>query len=395
LCGDLLVWRKGLQIFGQNGHGGKIVELTVPGEEHFWPVPLIVNGLPYVLTNTNRGRLLLYPFPPTVADGPPPKPRGWTVARGTTDFADAVPIDERFVRVVWSAGGAEVGEVIDTWHDAKELQDVEWTAMPGTFDLSDWLATRTALRDIDDVYYWRKGDPVKGTQFAAWMRVKDGQIGLLADTSTGQTRADGSIDKMYFAGPYLWAPVTGPSGWHATYTTDFVWDSHTDRDVPIYVGMECGFARFNGVEVRRRHIYDPRRDDPAKPRKMGYREYAYLADDGHEEVFEEHQDDDQGVLHLHRRVQPVPRTGPEGFVAPPRPAPFPPITGDDMQAPKVTIDQYGPVIRPGQPWTFTMHDPNNGVSVTVALRDGSVYGTFKNAKGEDTSRLFRPVAVQP
>lgn len=95
LLATLLCYRKSLRIFGQRDHGLPIVELTIPGEEHFWPVPVNINGEAWVLTNTNTGRLLLYPWGSTV---------GYVVATGITDFADAKWTGND-VRVVWSNAG--------------------------------------------------------------------------------------------------------------------------------------------------------------------------------------------------------------------------------------------------------------------------------------------------
>lgn len=376
LSGDVLVWRKELEIFGQVGHQGDVQPLTIPGEEHFWPVPVVVGGKAYVLTNTNSGRLLFYPFGST---------KGYEVTRGVTDFADAQPIDDRFVRVVWSEKGEHRERTIDLTAPQVDLTvpvaapDVPFRVDPAaSFDLSDWLASCTAQQG--EIYWWRKNDPVFGKPWGAWMRLVDGMIGLLADSSTGQFLANDQIDAMYFAGPYLWAPLKGKSGWQASYVTDFIWDSHVDRAIPVKVGMECGYGRFGGIETHRRHIYDPRRPDPKNAkRKTGWLEYAYIADDGVEFRFEEWADDENGVLVLHRAIQPTPRTGKEAFVAPLRPQPYPQIVATGPK-PTITIrDDYGPKVGKA-PLTW------EATAITTGKIEQIVWRWRKQGSGEDWIR---------
>jgi hypothetical protein len=348
LSGDVLVWRKDGQIFGQVEHEGPVIELTIEGEFHFWPVPVVVDGKPYVLTNTNTGRLLFYPFP-----GPDTKPtKGYEVARGITDFADAQAIDARFVRVVWSEKGEHRERTVDLTAPMVDLAapatvpDIPWTSAPvGTpFDIEP-MVRGSATAERDGVLWYRKGDPVNGDPWGAWLDYDEtaNLLGLLADSSTGQLRANGTrVNAMWFEGTRTWMPLQGLSGWSADYDCTFVWQDGTRTAEYVHVGMEAGYARFNGVDVFYRHLYDPRRRDPTNAkRKTGYLEYSYY-DHVREQAWDELRDDQNGVPQLKRRVQPVPFTGKEVFEPPPRPQPYGSIAPVPGAPPTITIRDYWP-----------------------------------------------------
>jgi hypothetical protein len=75
-------------------------------------------------------------------------------------------------------------------------------------------------------------------------------------------------------------------------------------------------------------------------------------------------------------------------------APLLPI-GDDMHAPGVTVDRYGPVIGPTGTWSVEFHDRNNeGFSGKVEIVNGSVHVTITNPEGSDRSGNRRPVEVR-
>lgn len=276
------------------------------------------------------------------------------------------------------------------------LPDIPWTSDPvGTpFDIEQ-LIRGSATAEQNGVLWYRKNDPVQGDPWGAWLDIDAaGNVGLLADSSTGQATADGRINWMYFDGPRLWMPLKGLSGWHAEYDTDFVWRDGIRTHEHIRVVMESGYGRYDGIDVFYRHTYDPRHQDPSKPRKAGLLEYSYYSR-LKEERFEEHRDDDHGVPQFVRAVQPVPFTDKEAFVGAPRPQPYGPIEGDEMNAPGVTIDSYGTTIRPGQPWAVEWHDRFNDIRGKVEIVNGSVHVSLSNAKGSDRSGNNRPVAVQP
>ncbi len=289
------------------------------------------------------------------------------------------------------------------------LPDVPWKSDPvGTpFDISSMLRG-SATAEQSGVLWYRKSDPLNGDPVGAWLDFDEAAnlVGLLADSSTGQVTGEDRDDWMYFDGIRTWMPLRGASGWSAEYDCDFVWRDGTRTHEHVRVVMESGYARIGGVEVFFRHTYDPRHVDPKNPRRQlpdgtwvgrmaGFLEYSYY-DHTREQKWDELQDDHDGVPHVTRSTQPVPFTGKEVFQPAPRPQPYGPIAGDDeMNAPGVTIDSYDPVIRPGQPWKVALHDRNNDVHVTVELRDGSLYASLKNAKGENKSGNKRPVVVQP
>lgn len=184
LNGDTLVWRRGNRIFGQVGHQGEIVELTIKGEVHFWPVPLVINGESWVLTNTNSGRLLLYPFGSHV---------GYEVVRGITDFPDAQPIDSWHVRVVWSENGEHRERTIDLSVDMvplaapQPLPDIPWTGTQPV-DLTPFIVgddahwPRTGSHDMDRIFdgrnlWWLKFGDENGDglndNYERWVLVGD------------------------------------------------------------------------------------------------------------------------------------------------------------------------------------------------------------------------------
>jgi hypothetical protein len=69
--------------------------------------------------------------------------------------------------------------------------------------------------------------------------------------------------------------------------------------------------------------------------------------------------------------------------------------GDEMNAPSVTVDRYGPVIGPTGTWSVEFHDRNNeGVSGKVEIVNGSVHVTLTNPEGSDRSGNKRPVEVR-
>lgn len=394
LAGDYLVYRKDHRILGQLKHDEIPTDLSIPGEIHFWPVPVLVDGDAYVLTNTNSGRLLFYPFGST---------KGYEVARGITDFADAQAIDDRYVRVVWSEKGEHRERTIDLAQPMVDLRvpdakpNLPWKSdsIDTAYDIREaWRATATAERS--HVCWFRKGDPVANDPqgaVGAWLDYDPTtwMVGLLADSSTGEKVPPAGVlnDWMYFAKARPWFPLIGMSGWEDTYYCEFWWRHHllagkTHGDPKrVRVVFESGYGVFNGVEVFYRHTYDASADDSDI-------EYSFYDKSMREIRWEMWH---KGAMVQH--TQPVPFTGPEPFATCPRPQPYGPIEGDEMNAPGVTIDSYDPVIRPGQPWKIALHDRNNDVHVTVELRDGSVYASLKNAKGEDRSGSKRPVAVQP
>lgn len=71
-----------------------------------------------------------------------------------------------------------------------------------------------------------------------------------------------------------------------------------------------------------------------------------------------------------------------------------PTPEDDMNAPKVDIKSYDPVIAPGQPWRLVVEDSGNGEVITVEKRaNDSLHVGIRNAKGEDVSGRVRLVKV--
>jgi hypothetical protein len=68
---------------------------------------------------------------------------------------------------------------------------------------------------------------------------------------------------------------------------------------------------------------------------------------------------------------------------------------DEMNAPGVTVDKYGPVITPNGSWSVEFHDRNNdGLSGKVEIVNGSVHVTLTNPEGSDRSGNRRPVEVK-
>lgn len=105
LTGNLLVWIEEDEphqprIYGQRSHGGNNEHLSISGERHFWAVPVIVDGQPWVLTHTDD-RLLLYPWGSET---------GYVVARAPTHRPDARQLPDGRVRVVWDAERNVLGE---------------------------------------------------------------------------------------------------------------------------------------------------------------------------------------------------------------------------------------------------------------------------------------------
>jgi hypothetical protein len=86
-----------------------------------------------------------------------------------------------------------------------------------------------------------------------------------------------------------------------------------------------------------------------------------------------------------------PTTARQDLTAPPV---EPPMPGDKMKAPGVTIDHFDPTLRPGQPWKVEFHDRHNDMTARVELVNGSVHVLIKNSQGEDRSGARRPVEVR-
>lgn len=105
LVGNLLVWIEEDEphqprIYGQRSHGAETESLSIHGERHFWAVPVIVDGQPWVLTHTDD-RLLLYPWGSET---------GYVVAPAPTHRPDARQLPDGRVRVVWDAEHNVLGE---------------------------------------------------------------------------------------------------------------------------------------------------------------------------------------------------------------------------------------------------------------------------------------------
>jgi hypothetical protein len=98
LVGNLLVWVKGTEIFGRQGATGTTVKLTIPGEKHFYAVPLLIEGKPWVLTHTDN-RLLLYPWGEI---------HGYVLNSGISDNPAAF-VQGELVTAVWSRAGEGFG----------------------------------------------------------------------------------------------------------------------------------------------------------------------------------------------------------------------------------------------------------------------------------------------
>src|SRR5688572_18502319 len=59
LRGNVLVWTVGGKVYGQQHHDRAVEDLSLRGEYHFFPIPILAQGQLYVLTHTHD-RLLLY-----------------------------------------------------------------------------------------------------------------------------------------------------------------------------------------------------------------------------------------------------------------------------------------------------------------------------------------------
>lgn len=114
LLGDVLVWSVGDHVYGQRHHGARIEDWSIHGETHFWPVPVLVGGRLYLATHT-FDRLLFY----EAREG---QTHGHVVTQGISDFPDAVALDDRRVRFLWSAQGEKGERVLDITQAAVDLR---------------------------------------------------------------------------------------------------------------------------------------------------------------------------------------------------------------------------------------------------------------------------------
>lgn len=295
---------------------------------------------------------------------------GWIITRGEIDqgFHDARPRPEGDVRIVWTRKGAleealqaliDPIDVIDTLAAPVPEPDVPFIIAPGGQPFNaEAMLRKSCTAEQDGVLWFRKGDPFNGDAWGAWLDYDGTNVGLLADSSTGQVTRGGRVKAMWLEGTRLWMPLKGRSGWSASYDCDFVWVDGTRTREHVLVAVHAGRGVYKGIEVTLRHTYDPRRADPKNPRRhTGFLEYSYYNADG-EVRWEEWQDDPNGVPQLVRVTQPVPSTGKEAFVPPPRPQPYGPIVPSPPKPPEphtMTAQELAHLLKTYPPDIFVDH----------------------------------------
>lgn len=129
-CGRALAWgvleAGHWQIAGQLDVGGFSAPTLLNVErEEFWPVPLLVDGVMWLLTHSHD-RLLLRPWGAT---------QGYVVATGYTSYPDAKALPDGRIRVMWDAGRDVLGErVIDPHSPRVDLRPGVVTPDPDPVD---------------------------------------------------------------------------------------------------------------------------------------------------------------------------------------------------------------------------------------------------------------------
>lgn len=350
-----LCWERFQRIYGITTPGQPVIDLTIPGLHQYKPVPVWTGKRLLVLSHTDTG-VILQQWGQTT---------GWPVYDGETDgYQDARALDPDHVRVAFSVKGQLHDVVIDCTTATVDLTiqpDLPFSVLGGGViaDILPRLMANMTAAIPGIIWFNKNGD---FTNWGAWLDYDAVNIGLLADSSTGQMLPNGQPDWMYFADTRVWLPRRAVTGWTANYPTRFVWANGTVTHETIALKVDVGSGRYAGVDVDLRHIYDPRRTDPKNPkRKTGYLEYSYYSVNGLER-WEEWQDDENGIPRLRRAVQPIPLAA-GSFVPPPRPMPYGPIIIQDIVMPALTIESY---------------TPNSGVApLTVTAVAKVTSGSFK------------------
>lgn len=122
--GQGVVWEQDARLaYAPFAHPAAIEDLTVPGESCYGPVLIDTPDGEWVLTHTGGERLLLMPRGEHV---------GYVVARGTTDYPDAVWTPQG-IRVAWSTRGVPVETTValDAPREDLRARDPQWHP-PGT-----------------------------------------------------------------------------------------------------------------------------------------------------------------------------------------------------------------------------------------------------------------------
>lgn len=382
-----LCWECNTRIYGCTTPGQPVVDLTVPGLRQYKPVPVWTGKYLLVLSHTDTG-LILQRWGTN---------SGWLVYNGGVDG----PMDARWnpdtqtVRIAYNVKGVLQEAWIDPDEDAEGQgegdltviaappspvpEDVLWETRGGTTPdmMLRVMPDVSAVVNIGGGSYgilWcckAQSPSIPDRAWGAWLDYTTENIGLLCDSSTGRMLSDGRPNWNCFDGQHLWMPRRAMSGWRTSYVTSLRWADGSARPITVRLGLDVGYARFQGVEVDIRHMYDPRDRDSKNPkRKTGFLEYTYYNAANGSVRWEEWQDDQNGVLQLKRFAQPMPRVA-SPYVAPPRPTPFPAIVQE----------QGGPVgITPQQiqdsanrwPWDFD-------VEYLAKFRDG----VWKRDQGGD------------
>jgi len=423
-CGRALVWNVYVlgrwQVAGCREIGG-IVDLLNVEPEEFWPVPLLVNGALWLMTHSHN-RLLLRPWGSR---------DGYIVATGITNTPDVKQMPNGRVRVVWDAGQnvledisldpqtrpmvslelpstqtpvLDTTSVVDVFDyvplglalDGSHLMAYRLTGQqPGVFSIAkhedgggEWWA-------YDDQWVYHHfdqgGSPIED--------VISGQFGVRRDAQGNR------IDAYYFAPDARWMPRRVKTGDEIEVETRIHRIADGSSEPWRMVNAFDVFSSFPtpfGSGPAMRITYDPRTAiDPETGRKRGrYEKGVYVVVNGrHYHRWEDWRtkDDNSGDELMQQTeftqmdVAPVVNWRPSRR---PANAPLLPVE-DDMNAPGVTVDRYGPVIGPTGTWSVEFHDRNNeGISGKVEIVNGSVHVTMTNPEGSDRSGNKRQVEIR-
>jgi hypothetical protein len=399
LRGDALAWAVGTKIYGQRHHERAVEDLSLPGEEHFRPIPVLAEGQLYILTHTHD-RLLLYKWGEGITDG-------WVVARGTTDFPDARFVTgTNSIRVVWSDRGELKQTTIPLDRPTERLifdgpvedtSGVPFDALP-FFLPSLGRRQRTGSHEMCWHFHTDRITEIRFAHPDHWVALNWDERGIYLYEDRAQSEPSQNPGLDYSFTEDLWVKRFPTLNEPIDHLNNILirFNPLTNQIMP----ERCHPFPYRTTVVKKYLEYDHGgvigrvptivieywMDYPHGPREHSYLGFGWglvkweaLSKEGHL---------------LHRTVfneiggpMLIPLMGARDSQTS-----WPPPL---MNVPGVTIEEYGKTIQPGHDWRVKVRDRNNpGHEFIVEIVNGSLHVTWKNPAGEDRSGSRRPVRVE-
>lgn len=423
LRGDLLTWvvddASGSSVWGQQGHDGPIERLSLPGNtRQGYIVPVEIDGERWALSHDHL-RAMLYPWG---------EHEGYVVAFAPAHRPDGRQLPDGHVRVVYDAEHDVLGEYVVDVRTVPRV-DLRTSVEPvidrtSTVDVLDYLPIGVALEGSHllagrytgqqpNVFSIAK-HPDGGGEWSAhddqWIyHHLDQASSSIGEVASGRfvPRFDDKgnrIDAYYIADDARILPRRVKTG-DVTVVDARIYrlaDGHSD---PWHhenrVELFSSFPTPMGSGRALRWTYDNRTArDPNGRLKGRFEKFIYAIVNGRRysrwEDWRTKDDNSGDELMQQTEFQQVDVAPAVTWRLSPRPKDAPLLPSeDDMNAPGVQIDRYGPVIGPTGTWSVEWHDRNNpGVSGKVEIVNGSVHVAMTNPEGSDRSGNRRPVEVR-